>query len=194
MKSRRRFTLLVATTALVLGSIAPPALAARPVKPPPSADLSLVIRGPGEWESVTLESEITYELYISNAGPSKASAGLDVSVSGGSVKSWTWGQGTCTSPSSLEVQCDLGVLLDGAMTKVTVLVKPNLESLATGVTLSGNVYGNQPDPNTTNNQYSESTHVTVMQAPSTPDLPMPDLPIGSLCSYVWPLCWSDGFN
>ncbi len=194
MKFSRRFTLLVATTALVLGSIAPPALAARRVKPSPSADLSLVISSRGGHDtSVPLEGGTSYELYISNAGPSKASAGLDVSVSGGSVKSWTWEQGTCTSPSSLKVQCDLGVLLDGAMTKVTVLVKPNLESLVTGVTLSGNVYGDQPDPNTTNNRDSMSNDVFV----STPDLPIPstpDLPIGSLCSYVWPLCWSDGFN
>ena len=173
MKLTRRFTLLVATTALVLGSVAPPALAARPVKPPPSADLSLGISSWGGHDtSVPLEGETSYWLYIFNAGPSKASAGLDVSVSGGSVKSWTSEQGTCTSPSSLTVQCDLGVLLSGARTKVTVVVKPNLESLATGVTISGNVYGDQPDPNTTNNRDSMSNDVFV----STPDLPIPSTP------------------
>ena len=176
MKSTRRFTLLIATMALVLGSIAPPALAARPVKSPPSANLWLSISDSAE--SVPLESEITYELKILNLGPSNASVGLNVDVSGGSVKSWNSGQGTCTNPSSLKVQCDLGVLLagtyggvvpDGTWTKVTVVVKPNLESLATGVTLSGNVYGDRPDPNTTNNWASESTYITDVRLPSTPD-------------------------
>lgn len=159
MKSSRRFTLLIASMALVLGSIAPPALAARPVKPPPSADLSLSITDSPD--PAPLEGEITYDLTISNAGPSNVSAALDVSVPGSLVTSWSWSQGTCTSTGS-DVHCELGLLRRNGATRVTVVVKPGVESLATGVvTLSGNVHGNQPDPDTSNNQESESTTIIV---------------------------------
>lgn len=166
MKLSRRIMLIVASAALALGLLTPPASAGKPTpgKQPPSADLGLGIHDNRGGSAANYGDEIIYEVGFGNEGPSRSTATLDVTVSGGSVTSWSSGERQCSSGSDSELHCDLGSLAVGEVSTITVSVKPSPESLATGVTVEGNIYGPLPDPKPWTNSYRRWTGVQVIDS------------------------------
>lgn len=88
------------------------------------ADLDLSM-GDGP-DPVVQGQELTYSLTLQNKGPTEApGAAVDVTLPGGvTFVSAVSSQGSCT-PSGGSVQCDLGLLGNGATATITIKVRPN---------------------------------------------------------------------
>ncbi len=180
MKLSRRIMLIIASAVLTMGLLSPPASAGKPSssgKQPPSADLGMGIRDNlGDSAATYDKHEITFEVGFGNSGPSPSSAALDLTVSGGSITSWSSDGRECSGSDS-ELRCDLGSLAVGEGSWIYVTVRPLPESLATGVTAEGSIYGPLPDPKPWTN--SDSRHSRVQAV---------DVPEVDRCDYVDVLC------
>jgi uncharacterized repeat protein (TIGR01451 family) len=128
--------------------------------PPPSADLS--ITKDGLPNPVTVGSNLTYTITVTNNGPSGAT-GVTVSdslPSGMTFVSATPSQGSCSGMTT--VSCSLGSLGNGGSATVTIVVTP---TQAGGFSNTAMVTGNEADPNGANNSATQVT--TVNPAPTT---------------------------
>jgi uncharacterized repeat protein (TIGR01451 family) len=122
-----------------------------------SADLSIVKSGPAQ---VAAGGLVTYDLDVSNAGPSDAVAvsvtdvlptrTTFVSVDGGSA--WS-----CSNAFDLSVSCTTSTLASGASSTITVVVTAPAGSAA--LTNTAEVTSSTPDPDLDDNSSSVSTQV-----------------------------------
>ncbi|MEE8161621.1 MAG: DUF11 domain-containing protein, partial [Acidobacteriota bacterium] len=101
-------------------------------------------------DPVTVGQNLTYDIRVTNNGPSNAT---DVTLTDTLPESVTFvsadpEQGSC-SESAGTVTCDLGSLANGAEVQVTVIVTPT--SLGIIITNSAQVAGTESDPDSSNN-------------------------------------------
>jgi uncharacterized repeat protein (TIGR01451 family) len=120
----------------------------------PSADLS--ITKSDSPDPVTVGSNLTYTITVTNNGPSAATGVTMTDPLPGTVTfvSATPSQGNCTGTTT--VTCSLGSLSNGGSATVTIVVTPNQ---AGGISNTASVTGNEADPNTNNNSATEPTTV-----------------------------------
>jgi uncharacterized repeat protein (TIGR01451 family) len=124
----------------------------------PSADLS--ITKTGSPNPVTVGSNLTYTITVTNNGPSGAT-GVTVSdslPSGVTFVSATPSQGNCSGTTT--ISCGLGSLSNGGSATVTIVVTP---TQAGGISNTATVTRNETDPDLTNNS---DTRVTTVNPPS----------------------------
>jgi len=113
----------------------------------PNADVAVL--GSNAPNPVTLGSNLTYTVTVTNRGPSPATGVLLTNTLPGSVTllSATPSQGTCASAGNV-VSCNLGSLLNQGQATVTIVVTP---SIAGTITDRINVTTSSPDLNSANN-------------------------------------------
>ncbi len=109
-------------------------------------------------DPVTVGQNLTYDVRVTNNGPSNAT---DVTLTDTLPDSVTFvsadpEQGSCTQ-SAGAVTCDLGSLAEGATVRVTIVVIPT--SLRIIITNSAQVAGTESDPDSSNNSVTETTRV-----------------------------------
>ena len=118
---------------------------------------------------------LSYELSLSNAGPSSAAmvtvanslpAGLVYNSAGSS-------QGNCLEAGGM-VTCNLGPLGPGAAATVTIVVTP---TIAGTVANTASVVGSEPDPNPNNNVSTRDITINDMDPPNEPDIVKVYLPL-----------------
>ncbi|HEY3129920.1 MAG TPA: DUF11 domain-containing protein, partial [Acidobacteriota bacterium] len=133
------------------------------VNSPNSADLSIVKTGSPN--PVTVNSNLTYLITVTNGGPS-AATGISVTDTlppGVTFVSATPTQGTCGSAGGT-LTCDLGSLPLAAVLRITIVVTPR----STGtISNTASVKANETDPNLANNV---ATATTTVSAANNPDL------------------------
>ena len=135
------------------------------------ADLSVTRSGlPG---SVSVGSTVSYELTVTNSGPSDATAVLltETLPPGVRAVSAQPGQGTCEI-SGGTVSCWLGAIAGAAdvVVFITLMVEP---SLANDFAMTGIVASNETDSNSGNNEVTTSIELLV---PPTPTLTLTPVP------------------
>jgi len=138
------------------------------------ADLELSMGD--EPDPVVQGQELTYSLGVLNKGPTEApGAVVDVTLpSGVTFVSAEASQGTCT-PSGGSVQCDLGLLGNGATATITIKVRPNAAGEIEASAVASHAGS---DPVSDNNTASATTTVNGSdQLVVTPD---PVLDIGGV--------------
>jgi len=110
---------------------------------------------------------LSYHLVATNQGPGGATgvAVVDTLPSGVTFVSSVSSQGTCTGTSV--VSCDVGSLAVDDSVTVTIKVVPNAAGTIVSV---AEVYGNEADPDSTNNVSRDST---VVVSPPTGIRPLP---------------------
>ena len=119
--------------------------------PPSGADLSITMSDSPD--PVTVGSDVTYTLSVTNSGPNDAT-GVTLTDTPPASASATPSQGTCSGTGP--VSCDLGSLVSGASATVAITVTP---TAAGTITNGANVSANESDPLPGNNSASESTTV-----------------------------------
>jgi uncharacterized repeat protein (TIGR01451 family) len=121
----------------------------------PSADLS--ISKTDMADPVMTNQKINYQLVVTNNGPGSAPAVVltDTLPAGSTFVSATPSVGSCAQASGT-VTCQLGTLANGATATVNIAVK---RSTPGTITNTASVSSDQTDPNTSDNQDSESTRV-----------------------------------
>jgi uncharacterized repeat protein (TIGR01451 family) len=122
----------------------------------PSANLSLT-KGDAP-DPVLQGQELTYNLSVSNAGPSSATGVVltDTLPAGVTYNSATPSQGSPCTQSAGTVTCNLGTIASGASATATIKVTPP----TTGqITNQASVSSGVSDPNATNNTASAVTNV-----------------------------------
>jgi len=109
-------------------------------------------------DPVTVGQNLTYDIRVTNNGPSNATDVTLTDTLPGEVTfvSADPEQGSC-SESAGTVTCDLGLLANGAEVQVTVIVTPT--SLGIIITNSAQVAGTESDPDSSNNGVTETTRV-----------------------------------
>jgi uncharacterized repeat protein (TIGR01451 family) len=117
-----------------------------PLVPPPSADLSIIVTGPG---SVNASAPFAYTLSVNNAGPDAASS---VSVSdtlpaGVTLVSASGNGWSCSGTTT--VSCTRAGLATGAAPNITISVTAPAQGGQ--ISNSASVSSTTPDPNTANN-------------------------------------------
>ena len=121
-----------------------------PAPTSPSSDLSITKSGtPG---SVLVGDQVTYTLKVGNAGPSTArnASVLDSLPTGLELVSATPSQGTCNAT----VSCSLGTIPRSGSATVTIVARATSAGAGKSVRNTASVSGDQPDPNSDNNQAS----------------------------------------
>ena len=123
----------------------------------PVADLS--VTKTDSPDTVTVRSNLTYPVTVTNTGPSTSTGVVLTDTLPGGVLyvSATPSQGSCPSPAGLVVTCSLGNLSPG--TSVTVLIVVTPTTIGT-ITNTASVTGSELDPNTSNNSATAVTLVT----------------------------------
>ncbi|MFR9779544.1 hypothetical protein ACL02O_26235 [Micromonospora sp. MS34] len=125
----------------------------------PAANLAVAI---GESADPTPPGRpFTWTLTVTNHGPSPSAVQLthewSTTVSGGlALLSVGASQGGCQLPVTGRMECDLGLLPDGATTTVTVTLRPQGPGTVTGRTRA---IGDEYDPDPTDNAVEETTTV-----------------------------------
>jgi len=122
---------------------------------PPLADLAVTIQA--EPEPASTGQPLNYLVRITNHGPEAASAVTlsDTLPATVSLVSATPSKGLpCTGSSSL--LCRIGQLNAGETTTVSIVVTPSAQG---SLSHTASITGLQPDPNTSNNQATATSHV-----------------------------------
>jgi hypothetical protein len=160
MRSRRGSIVVTIATAMILGATAPRTFAkpSPAPAPQPSADVS-VSNITDSSDPAPLAQELAYAITVRNAGPSSAHVAVEATTSGAWHMRPSAGpsQGSCYTVAS--ISCNLGFILPGASATIIVTTRPT--GLGT-LTLSATALDFYSDPNTSNNQRSESTTVTAI--------------------------------
>lgn len=143
------------TNAVIIPNGASPLACA---KPQLSADLSLTKTDVAD--PVTAGSDVSYMVTVVNNGPATASNVVvtDTVPSGLTLKSAT--------PSSESAECEGNVCSLGDMTSgqsISILFVVTAPDAATTITNTASVTSDTPDPNTANNQDTETTTVKALQ-------------------------------
>jgi uncharacterized repeat protein (TIGR01451 family) len=128
------------------------------------ADLGAAVQAPGQ---VFVNGSITYSLTVTNAGPDDARSTvlMDQLSPITTLTGWSSSQGSCSSPSTGALSCDLGTLASGSTATVSVTAFASGDGTATN---SASVSSANPDPNRSNDAASATTTV----------LPESDLSVG----------------
>ena len=121
-----------------------------------SADLSIIKSDSPD--PVTVDQNLTYDVRITNNGPSDATG---VTLTDTLPEEVTFvsadpEQGSCTQ-SAGTVTCDLGAVDEGATVQVTIVVSPT--SLGIIITNSAQVAGTESDPDSANDSVTETTRI-----------------------------------
>ena len=156
MKSReiKRKGWIAVLAVLALGAIAPSSALA-------ASDLSITKTDSAD--PASKNSEFTYTLAVTNAGPDPANAVQVVDQLPGQLDfvAGTTSQGTCEEQGK-KVTCELGTLASGASATVSIRVKPN----KTGeVSNKATVTTADTDTNMANNSDTETTRIVRGYAP-----------------------------
>ena len=120
----------------------------------PSADLS--ITKADSPDPAKTGGNLTYTITVKNAGPT-AATGVTVTDSlpaGVNLVSAVPAQGSCSGTTT--ITCNLGTILSGAGTKITIVVVP---TQAGSLSNTATVIANEPDPDTSNNTATQNTTV-----------------------------------
>jgi uncharacterized repeat protein (TIGR01451 family) len=110
-------------------------------------------------DPVMLGTQISYHIVVKNNGPSDATGVVvtDKMPSSSMFVSATPSVGSCAAPVNNNLTCTIGNMLNGATATLDIVVKstgnPNT------IFDTATVMGNEADPNTANNEASESTRV-----------------------------------
>jgi trimeric autotransporter adhesin len=127
-----------------------------------SADVAITKTGPS---SAIIASNMTYNITVSNSGPSTATgvSVTDVVPTGTSFVSATPSTGTCTG--STTVTCTIGTLASGGTATIALVVRLNVVG---PISNTATVSATTADPNLANNTATLATNsVPVNPAPST---------------------------
>ncbi len=121
-----------------------------------AADLSITISDSPD--PVTVNSNLTYGISVTNSGPSAATGVriTDPLPAGATFVSASASQGSCSN-SSGTVTCNIGSLASGASIAATIAIKP---TVAGTIVNTATVSGSTTDPNSANNSASTSTTVS----------------------------------
>jgi uncharacterized repeat protein (TIGR01451 family) len=168
-------------------------------------------------DPVTVGSNLTYTVTITNNGPDAATGVTltDTLPGGVTFVSATPSQGSCNQAAGV-VTCNLGSLANGASATVTIVVTPNTPG---GISNTATVAGNETDPNTANNTATAQTTVQAAAVPCLYTMPIPTGPTnvgtfppgllmswdpwaarpfgleeagGMLTGWLWLPCWWNG--
>jgi uncharacterized repeat protein (TIGR01451 family) len=114
-------------------------------------------------DPVTVGSDITYTLTVTNRGPSAANGVTLTSnlPSGVLFISVIPSSGACSSPGNA-LNCNLGSLASGAVRTVTLVVKSTNAGV---ISLTANVTGSEADPAPANNTVTQNVTVTPYPVP-----------------------------
>jgi uncharacterized repeat protein (TIGR01451 family) len=125
-----------------------------------SADVSVIKTGPA---AVTFNTNGSYQIVVSNAGPSNSQNVVvtDVIPSNASFVSATPSQGSCSGTAT--VTCSLGTINAGSSATIALVLHVNS---GTGVTNTATVTADTPDPNLANNS-STTGVIPVTPLPSS---------------------------
>jgi uncharacterized repeat protein (TIGR01451 family) len=117
----------------------------------------LAVTNTASASSITLGSNISYTLKVTNNGPASATNVMlaDDVTSSVNVVSFTQSQGSC--PAGPSSGCNLGTLAPGATATATFVVTPNAAGPLTSIASVG---ADQPDQNTSNNVANVTVNVT----------------------------------
>jgi uncharacterized repeat protein (TIGR01451 family) len=120
----------------------------------PSADLS--ITKTDSPDPAKTGSNLSYTITVKNAGPTAATGVTvtDALPAGVNFVSAVAAQGNCSGTTT--ITCNLGTVLSGAATKITIVVIP---TQAGSLTNTATVVANEPDPDTSNNTATQNTTV-----------------------------------
>lgn len=148
-----RFGVTVTVVFLVLGLLAPTALAKRSSdQNNQAADLSVAVSDTPD--PALLLDEITYSVTVSNAGPGDASVWLNARLDGAGFTTVSSSQGSCTVNGSFN--CFLGPLAARSSAAVTIKARP---SRVGNISLLVSVATDASDPDLSNNGRTEYTYV-----------------------------------
>ncbi|MEM7008812.1 MAG: DUF11 domain-containing protein, partial [Thermodesulfobacteriota bacterium] len=122
-------------------------------------------------DPVIAGNNLTYTLFVSNAGPNTATNVIvtDTLPAGVNFISATPDQGNCGGPVGGVVTCNLGTLTEGAFTQVRIRVTPQFPGTLLNV---AQVAGDQHDPSLSNNISPQTTTVVPGNVPP-PEPPEP---------------------
>ncbi len=128
--------------------------------PAPQADLGVTLTAAPN--PVTMGQVLTYNLNVSNSGPSTATGIVlsDVLPTGVTLVSAQPTQGSCNGTTT--ISCSLGTLAVGGNASVVIQVIPNT---AGRLTDTASVTGSVPDPNLANNNTSVTVNAITVPAP-----------------------------
>lgn len=135
-----------------------------------AAQADLFVAGSAAPEPVTIDTDLTYSLTVSNNGPQAATNVVltDTLPAGALFISATTG---CTHSAGI-VTCVLGTLANGASSVVNIVIRlPNAGTAINNASVSSDV----PDPNSANNADTDTTTVTAAVA-AADDGDIPTLP------------------
>jgi uncharacterized repeat protein (TIGR01451 family) len=138
----------------------------------PTADLSVVQTAPA---GAGILQGITYNLLVTNAGPSSATNGTltDTLPAGVTFVSASSGQGSCTQSAGV-VTCNLGSVPSGASVTATVAVTGGLVPATLNNTAS--VKGSEADSNLANNTSTATTALGLLPVVAPVTSPTPPAP------------------
>ena len=108
-------------------------------------------------DPVFINSQLTYTITITNAGPTLASSVIvtdTIPIGGAELTQASASQGACAGAPT--ITCALGSLNVGATATVTITVRPLVEGALSN---TASVAADQSDSNLSNNQVSVSTTV-----------------------------------
>ncbi|MDA0769234.1 MAG: DUF11 domain-containing protein [Chloroflexi bacterium] len=122
-----------------------------------ATDADLVLTKGDSPDPVQVGDHLTYTLVVTNHGPATSTSVMLEDTLPGNVTfvSASSTSGTCSETSGL-VTCSLGDLSLGGVVTATIIVIPNV---ATDITNTARVHGNEDDPNNSNNDAAEITTV-----------------------------------
>ncbi len=185
IKGRPQSTGSISNTATVASNVNDPSTgnnsASASTTVNPAADLALTKTDTPDPAAVG--SQLTYNVSVSNAGPSSATGITitDTLPAGVTFNSATPTQGSCSQASGT-VTCSLGTLANTASASVAINVTP--QNVAT-ITNQANVTSLTGDPNTANNGASAETTVTASANLSLTKSDAPDpVLVGQLLTYT----------
>jgi uncharacterized repeat protein (TIGR01451 family) len=138
----------------------------------PTADLSVAQTAPA---GAGVLQAITYNILVSNAGPSSATNATltDTLPPGVQFVSASSGQGSCTQTGGV-VTCGLGSVPSGSSVTATVVVTAGL--LPGTLHNTATVKANEADPNLTNNTSTATTDVGLLPVVAPVTTPTPPRP------------------
>ncbi len=158
------------------------------------ADLVLVSKTASP-TSVEAGENLTYVMTVRNDGPADATNvrltdTLASLVGTGSLQSVTASQGTCTpavpaNGTSINLNCNLGTLTNGASATVTVVVRPSVATTGNRTNTASVFSDDIGDPNRTNNTNSVTSQVVAkVDVQVTKTANPASVPAGATITYV----------
>ncbi|MDQ1557736.1 MAG: hypothetical protein QOD32_796, partial [Pyrinomonadaceae bacterium] len=130
---------------------------------PPAASVNLALAMSDTPDPVTVNSNVTYTVTVTNNGPDAATnvTLIDTLPANTNFVSGNASQGVCNAPVGGFLVCNLGALASPAQATVTVVVTPTVIG---SISNQATVAANEADPDNTNNSATETTTVNGLAA------------------------------